>query len=98
MRSLTARPAASSASWSGFRLALRTRSACAWAAASLVGDVVTSEYKVNLLAPAIGDKLICRSEVIKAGQRQAVSRADVFAVRDGQERIIATGLATIARV
>lgn len=73
-------------------------SACAWAAASLVGDVVTSEYKVNLLAPAIGDKLICRSEVIKAGQRQAVSRADVFAVRDGQERIIATGLATIARV
>ncbi|MBU3054645.1 PaaI family thioesterase [Pseudomonas indica] len=73
-------------------------SACAWAAASLVGDVVTSEYKVNLLAPAIGDKLICRSEVIKAGQRQAVSRADVFAVRDGQEKIIATGLATIARV
>jgi len=73
-------------------------SACAWAAASLVGDVVTAEYKVNLLAPAIGDKLICRSEVLKAGQRQAVSRADVFAVRDGQEKIIATGLATIARV
>ncbi|MGH8352632.1 MAG: PaaI family thioesterase [Pseudomonas sp.] len=73
-------------------------SACAWAAASLVGDVVTAEYKVNLLAPAIGDKLICRSQVIKAGQRQAVSRADVFAVRDGREKIIATGLATIARV
>jgi len=73
-------------------------SACAWAAASLVGDVVTSEYKVNLLAPAIGDQLICRSEVIKAGQRQVVARADVFALRDGQEKIIATGLATIARV
>jgi len=73
-------------------------SSCAWAAASMVGDVVTSEYKVNLLAPAIGEKLICRSEVIKAGQRQVVTRADVFAVRDGQEKIIATGLATIARV
>lgn len=73
-------------------------SGCAWAAASLVGDVVTSEYKVNLLAPAIGDQLICRSEVIKAGQRQVVARADVFALRDGQEKIIATGLATIARV
>jgi uncharacterized protein (TIGR00369 family) len=73
-------------------------SGCAWAAASLVGDVVTSEYKVNLLAPAIGDKLICRSEVIKAGKRQAVCRADVFAVNHGEEKIIATGLATIARV
>ncbi|MET1080802.1 MAG: PaaI family thioesterase [Pseudomonas sp.] len=73
-------------------------SACAWAAASLVGDVVTSEYKVNLLAPALGDKLVCRSDVIKAGQRQVVVRADVFALREGQEKIIATGLATIARV
>ncbi|RJG14193.1 PaaI family thioesterase [Pseudomonas cavernicola] len=73
-------------------------SACAWAAASVVGDVVTSEYKVNLLAPAIGEKLICRSAVIKAGQRQVVTRADVFALRDGQEKIVATGLATIARV
>lgn len=73
-------------------------SACAWAAASMVGDVVTSEYKVNLLAPAIGDKLICRSAVIKAGQRQVVARADVFALREGEEKIIATGLATIARV
>ncbi|NQD92762.1 PaaI family thioesterase [Pseudomonas sp. CrR25] len=73
-------------------------SGCAWAAASMVGDVVTSEYKINLLAPAIGEQLICRSEVLKAGRRQAVCRADVFAVRDGQEKIVATGLATIARV
>ena len=73
-------------------------SACAWAAASMVGDVVTSEYKVNMLAPALGEKLICRSDVIKAGKRQVVTRADVFAVRDGQQKIVATGLATIARV
>jgi len=73
-------------------------SGCAWAAASLVGDVVTSEYKLNLLAPAIGEKLICRSEVLKVGQRQAVCRADVFAVKDGVEKLVATGLATIARV
>ncbi|MEK1940867.1 MAG: PaaI family thioesterase, partial [Pseudomonas sp.] len=62
-------------------------SGCAWAAASMVGDVVTSEYKLNLLAPAIGEKLICRSEVLKAGQRQAVCRADVFAVKDGVEKL-----------
>jgi uncharacterized protein (TIGR00369 family) len=29
--------------------------ACAWAAASVVGDVVTAEYKLHLLSPAIGE-------------------------------------------
>ncbi|HIQ42226.1 PaaI family thioesterase [Ectopseudomonas khazarica] len=73
-------------------------SGCAWAAASMVGDVVTSEYKLNLLAPALGERLLCRAEVLKAGQRLAVCRADVFAVNNGQEKLVATGLATIARV
>ena len=82
----------------GAVVGLMIDSGCAWAAATLVGDVVTSEYKLNLLAPALGEKLICRSEVLKAGQRQAVCRADVFAVKDGVEKLVATGLATIARV
>jgi uncharacterized protein (TIGR00369 family) len=71
---------------------------CAWAAASVVGDVVTSEYKLNLLAPAIGEELMAVGEVIKAGGRQVVTRADVYAVKDGTEKIVATALATIARV
>jgi len=72
--------------------------ACAWAAASAVGDVVTSEYKLNLLAPAVGEKLRATGSVVKAGGRQVVTRADVFAVKDGAEKIVATALATIARV
>lgn len=71
---------------------------CAWAAASVVGDVVTSEYKLNLLAPAVGEELRAVGEVIKAGGRQVVTRADVYAVKDGAEKIVATALATIARV
>jgi uncharacterized protein (TIGR00369 family) len=71
---------------------------CAWAAASVVGDVVTSEYKLNLLAPAIGEELTAVGTVIKAGGRQVVTRADVYAVKDGTEKIVATALATIARV
>jgi uncharacterized protein (TIGR00369 family) len=71
---------------------------CSWAAASVVGDVVTSEYKLNLLAPAIGEELTAVGEVIKAGGRQVVTRADVFAVKDGTAKIVATALATIARV
>ncbi|WP_341703939.1 PaaI family thioesterase [Ferrovibrio sp.] len=72
--------------------------ACAWAAASAVGDVVTSEYKLNLLAPAVGQRLTAVGSVVKAGSRQVVARADVFAVKDGAEKIVATALATIARV
>lgn len=71
---------------------------CAWAAATVVGDVVTAEYKLNLLAPAVGERLTATGSVVKAGSRQVVTRADVFAVKDGAEKIVATALATIARV
>ena len=71
--------------------------ACAWVAASVVGDVVTSEFKINLLAPGVGKTLRARGEVVKAGSRQVVARADVWAVGDDeQETTIATCLATIA--
>lgn len=71
---------------------------CAWAAASVAGDVVTSEYKINFLSPAIGNVLTASGTVIKAGGRQVVARADVYAVKDGVPKICATALATIARV
>ena len=71
-------------------------SACAWSAASVLGDVVTSEYKLNLLSPAVGEKLLARGVVIKASGRQATCRADVFSVRaDGKETLVAVALATI---
>ncbi len=50
--------------------------ACAWAAASVAGDVVTAECKLNLLAPALGDALVARGTVVKAGTRQVVARFD----------------------
>lgn len=73
-------------------------SACAWAAASLVGDVVTSEYKLNLMAPATGARLLGRGEIIKVNGRQIICRADVFSEKDGAEKMVATALATIVRL
>lgn len=73
-------------------------SACAWAAASLAGDVVTAEYKLNLLAPAKGERLRAQGRVLKAGGRTLVVQADVFAVEQGQEKQVAVALASIARV
>lgn len=73
-------------------------SACAWAAGSLAGDVVTSEYKLHLLAPGVGDKLIGRGYVVKAFKHLVVARSDVFAATNGKERLVATALATVAVV
>jgi uncharacterized protein (TIGR00369 family) len=73
-------------------------SACAWAAASLVGDVVTMEYTLNLLAPAVGDALHAEGHVLKTRGHCVVCRADVFALRSGRQERVATARATIARV
>jgi len=69
-------------------------SACGYAAFSLMpaGSAVLSvEFKVNLLRPALGESFVARAEVIKAGRTLSVTRADVFAVREDAEReLVAT--------
>ena len=69
--------------------------ACAWAAGSLGGDVVTASYTLNILAPGIGEAFIGRGDVIKATKRQITCRADVFAVQNGEEKLIAIANAVI---
>jgi uncharacterized protein (TIGR00369 family) len=72
---------------------------CAAAAATEVGQVVTQEYKINFLAPALGENFIGKGYVIRAGKRQIVCRADVYAItKEGQEKLVATALATILPV
>src|SRR5437764_8668742 len=66
------------------------------AATSRGQPALTAEYKLNLLSPASGDRLICRARVIKPGRQVAVVAADVFCVIDGVEKHTATALASIA--
>jgi uncharacterized protein (TIGR00369 family) len=66
------------------------------AAASRGQPALTAEYKLNLLSPASGERLICRARVIKSGRQVAVVAADVFCVIDGVEKHTATALASIA--
>ncbi len=73
-------------------------SACGYAAHTLMAadaSVLSVEFKVNLLAPAIGEKFSARAQVIKPGRTLTVCRADVFAVKSGEEKMIATMLATM---
>lgn len=58
--------------------------------------VVTSEFKINYLRPAIGDRLIARAEAVHTGKTQAVCRCDVFVLQDGQEKLCAVAQGTIA--
>lgn len=50
---------------------------------------VTTEFKINYLAPAKGDRLIGRAEVIRAGKSLTVCRCDVVSVEDGHEQLCA---------
>lgn len=57
--------------------------------------VLSVEYKINFTAPAVGQKIIGRGQVIKPGRRLIVSRADIFAVDDSNEKLCATMQQTI---
>jgi uncharacterized protein (TIGR00369 family) len=73
-------------------------SACGYAALSLMpkgSAVLTVEYKINLLAPAQGERMVARGRVAKAGRTLTVCVGDVFAVTAGQEKMVATMLATM---
>jgi uncharacterized protein (TIGR00369 family) len=70
-----------------------------FAGGSVLGPrVLTAEFKVSYVRPAIGEALVARAGVVHQGRRQAVCRCDVFDVTDGQEAMCATGLGTIRTV
>lgn len=58
-------------------------------------SVLTVEYKLNLMAPADGDRLTARGRVIRPGRTLVVSRADVTVRNDGREIPCATLLQTL---
>ena len=54
-------------------------------------DILTVEIKINYVAPAAGEALIARGEVIKSGRTLTIVRSEVFAVKDGVETLCAAG-------
>ena len=58
-------------------------------------EVLTVEFKINLLAPAAGESLIARVRVVRAGRTLVVCRGDAVMVTRGQERHVATLTATL---
>ena len=74
-------------------------SACGYAAYSLMptnSEVLSVEFKVNLLRPAQGELFLAIAEVVKSGKTLTVVRADVFGVdNEGRRQLVATMLGTM---
>lgn len=76
-------------------------SAAGYAALSLMPigrGVLTTEFKINLLAPAMGERILARGKVVKAGRTLTLAQTEVFAAQDGKERLIALLTATLMAI
>ncbi len=56
--------------------------------------VLTAEFKINLLAPAAGERLLAKGKVIKAGRTLTLALAEVFAISGGTPKLCAMLTAT----
>ncbi len=73
-------------------------SAAGYAAMTVVPEgtsVLTVEYKINMVAPANGDKIVAKGSVLRAGRTLILTKADVYAVKDGTETLCAVMQQTI---
>jgi len=73
-------------------------SACGYAAYSLMppnSEVLSVEFKVNLLRPAKGETFSAVAEVVKSGKTLTVVRADVFGIEQERRELVATMLGTM---
>jgi uncharacterized protein (TIGR00369 family) len=73
--------------------------ALTYAGGSVLGpSVVTSEFKINYVRPAIGEFIVARGTVIHTGKNQAVCRCDVYVFDSGRESLCAIAQGTITRL
>lgn len=61
-------------------------------------EVLTVEYKINLLAPAVGDHLEAVGTVLKPGRTLTVCQLEVFGVQGDRRKLVANGQQTLIRV
>ena len=60
--------------------------------------VLTVEFKVNLMAPADGERIVAAGQVVRSGRTITVARFDVHVEKGGRRTHCATGLQTIMRI
>ena len=76
-------------------------SACGYAASTLMpadAGVLTIEFKINLLAPAKGQRFRMEGTVLKPGRTITVVEGRAIALDDGREKLVATMNATMMAI
>jgi uncharacterized protein (TIGR00369 family) len=76
-------------------------SACGYAAFSLMpveAQVLTIEFKINLLAPAAGEKFRAIGTVRKPGRSVFVAESELYASSDGSDKLVATMVGTLMAI
>ena len=64
---------------------------------ALGSSVLTSEFKINFLKPAIGEKLVAEARVVSSGKRQAVCVCEIFSVSEKNKKLVAIAQGTIIK-
>ena len=60
--------------------------------------VLTTEFKINLVAPAAGDRILARGRVVRAGRTLTLVQAEVLAESNGQQKLVAFLTATMMTI
>jgi uncharacterized protein (TIGR00369 family) len=79
-------------------LAAAMDNACGVAALTLmpaISNMLTVEFKINMLSPAKGERFLLRAEVIKPGRTIVFCDARAVAVENGSESLVATMTTTM---
>lgn len=72
--------------------------ALTYAGGSVLGKVLTSEFKINYMRPAKdADRLVAVATVVGSGKTQAVCRCDIFLERNGERKLCAAAQGTIRK-
>jgi uncharacterized protein (TIGR00369 family) len=77
-------------------MADHTSGCAARGAVGLDRDVVSVEFKINFLRPAVADRLRCRGHVLRAGKMLVICEAEVFALKDAEEKLVSKAIVTLA--
>ncbi len=83
------------------RVATALDSACGYAGFTLMpaeAAVLTIEYKINLLAPAKGQRFRMVGQVVKPGRTITVAEGQAYALDEGKEKLVATMGCTLMAV
>jgi uncharacterized protein (TIGR00369 family) len=82
----------------GGALAYLADNALTYAGGSVLGKVLTSEFKINYVRPARdAERLVAIATVVGSGKSQAVCRCDIFLERGGERKLCAAAQGTIRK-